>query len=265
MVSKGARNETATRRVILRAGIPAILSFSLIPLAFIFPLVDAARAPYIDLTGIFSHLAYWLSQSGGKYGAPFVAVSMLAIFVAQRSITSKRKWKETGVIVLVAAICAGGGAALNEHVLKPLLKVPRPNIIWLAGEMGSGPLGMTPEVFYESGGKEVRRELLAAVPLPLSPVIKAVWIDATGYSFPSGHAYSAMFLAVFFLSIGVTYLTKKRSGIFYVLLPWALAVCYSRSILRVHTPADITAGGALGLMVGIAAWILARRLIRSIA
>ena len=146
-----------------------------------------------------------------------------------------------------------------------------PNIIWMAGESGSGPLGMTPEDFYESGDKEARREPLATAlnrvprPFPLSSSIEAHWIEETGYSFPSGHAFSAMFLATFFLAIGATYLATKRLWIFYALLPWALAVCYSRSILRVHTPTDITVGGLLGLAVALLAWAVARTLVRRFA
>jgi membrane-associated phospholipid phosphatase len=71
-----------------------------------------------------------------------------------------------------------------------------------------------------------------------------------------------MFLATFFLMIGATYITTKRLWLFYTLPPWALAVCYSRSILRVHTPLDITVGGLLGLLAGFAAWEIFRTLMR---
>jgi phosphatidylglycerophosphatase B len=251
--------------------VPAVVTWLLIPLTFLLPLVDSTRAPYFDLTNTFSQLAYWLSQSGGKLGVPIVAVSMLKLLITRRGMTFQRRWKETSIVVLIAVICGGGGAALNANIIKEQLKIPRPNIIWLAGESGFGPLGMTPEDFYESGDKEARREPLAKAlnrvprPVPLSSSIEAHWIEETGYSFPSGHAFSAMFFATFFLTIGARYLTRKRLWIFYALLPWALAVCYSRSILRVHTPTDITVGGLLGLAVGLLAWAVARTLIRRFA
>jgi phosphatidylglycerophosphatase B len=153
--------------------------------------------------------------------------------------------------------------------IKYQLKIPRPNIVWLAGENGSGPLGMTAEDFYATGNKEAHRvpltEVLSKKPVPLSPVIEAHWIEETGYAFPSGHSFSAMFIATFFLMIAVTYLTSKRLWLFYLLLPWALAVCYSRPILRVHTPADITVGSFQGLAVGLLAWAITRSLIRRFA
>ena len=74
-----------------------------------------------------------------------------------------------------------------------------------------------------------------------------------------------MFVATFFLMTAATYLTTKRLWMFYALLPWALAVCYSRPILRVHTPIDITVGGLQGLVVGLVAWVIARTLIRRFA
>lgn len=267
-MSNRAGHEATSEHVFLRAGVPVIVTWSLIPLAFVLPMVDSTRAPYFDLSGVFSQLAYWLSQSGGKTGAPIVAVLMLTLLVTRGGITIQRRWKETGVIVLIVAICAGGGAALNEYFVKEQQRIPRPNIIWLAGERGSGPLGMTSEDFYQSGNKEARSKTLAKVirsvpvPVPMSSSIESHWIEETGYSLPSGHAYSAMFFTTFFLAIAATYLPTKRLWMFYSLLPWALAVCYSRPILRVHTPTDITLGGLQGLAVGLVAWATARMLIR---
>ena len=271
MKSNKARHEATIEHVLLRAAVPSIVTWSLIPLTFMLPMLDSTTSPYFDLTQTFSQLAYWLSQSGGKLGVPVIAILMLMLLVTRGVITFQRRWKESSVVVLIAAICAGGGAAFNENIVKAQLKIPRPNIIWLAGDNGSGPLGMTPEDFYESGDKEARRKPLAKVlsripsPVPLSSSIEALWIEETGYSFPSGHAFSAMFFATFFLTMAATYLTSKRLWMFYALLPWALAVCYSRPILRVHTPTDITLGGLQGLAVGLVAWAVARTLIRRFA
>jgi len=271
LVSNRAGNEVSIRQVLLRAGMPAFATWLLFLLTFVLPMVDSTRAPYFDLTRTFSQLAYWLSQSGGKFGAPVVAVLMLALLVTRGGITFPRRWKETGIVVLIAVICAGGGAALNEHIVKEQLKIPRPNIIWLAGENGSGPVGMTPDNFYAIGNKQARGKSLAKVlrkipkPVPLSASIEAHWIEETGYSFPSGHSFSAMFFATFLMMIAATYLTTKRLWMFYTLLPWALAVSYSRPILRVHTPIDITVGGLQGVALGIVAWTVARMLFRRFA
>jgi len=153
-----------------------------------------------------------------------------------------------------------------SHV-KEALKIPRPNIVYLAGANGIGPLGMSPEEFYGKGDKDARSELLRKTleteppPLKLGPAIRDHWIEETGYSFPSGHAFAAMFFATFFLSVGVLYISTPQRWLSYLLLPWALAVCYSRLILRVHTPTDITVGGLEGLVLGFVALLLVRAIL----
>ena len=260
--------QSATFQVFLRASMPVLLTWCFIPLTFVFPMVDSTRAPYFDLTKAPAQFAYLLSQSGGKFGVPIITTLVLLLLITRKNITFQRRWLETSVIVLLVLIFTGGGALLNEHVLKARLKVPRPNIIWLAGENGDGPLGMSPDDFYSSGGKKTRHEILTHVldkepaPILLSPSIENHWVEETGYSFPSGHSFSAMFLATFFLLSGATCITTKRFWLFYILLPWALAVCYSRPILRVHTPTDVTLGGLQGLLVGFVAWVVFRALMR---
>lgn len=244
------------------------IAWTLIPLTFLLPYVDPTRAPYFDLTQVISQLSYWFTQSGGKYGAPLVAVVVLIRLVSCCDITTKQKMKLSVIVVLIAAICAGGGAALNEDVLKTRLKIPRPNIVWLAGGDGAGPLGMTAEEFYANGDKKTRSLVLSNVlnsrpsPVSLSRSIEAHWIEETGFSLPSGHAFAAMFFATFFLMLAATYLSFQKLWLFYALLPWALAVCYSRPILRVHTPMDITIGGLQGLLLGLLAWLVTRLLLR---
>ncbi len=179
--------KTSAGQLLLRAGMPALMTWLLIPLSFVIPSVDSTRAPYFDLTDTFSQMVYWVSQSGGTSGAPVVAFLMLFVLVSRNGITTAQRLKETVAIALLAAVCAGGGAAINEHIVKPELKIPRPNIVWLAKEDGSGPLGMTPESFYGKGDKEARRAPLAMVlqtapkPVLLSPSIESHWIEETGY------------------------------------------------------------------------------------
>ena len=63
--------------VFLLAVVPATAAWALIPLSFLLPGVDSTRAPYFDLTTTFSQVSYWVTQAGGKYGAPLVAAAML--------------------------------------------------------------------------------------------------------------------------------------------------------------------------------------------
>ena len=215
-------------------------------------------------------LVYWVSESG-KYGAPVVVLMALAVLVSRQEIDSSRRTKEFIIVALTASALAGGGALANEYFIKTGLQVPRPNIVWLAGENGSGPLGMTAEAFYSVGNSEARSASLAEVlqqdsnPVLLTSTIEAHWIDETGFSFPSGHSFSAMFIATFLLMIGASCLTTKRFWLLYLLLPWALAVCYSRPVLGVHTPTDVLIGGMQGIVVGILAWKISLQLMGRIS
>lgn len=267
-MDNGIDNQAIFSTVFFRAGLPIIIAWLLLFLAYFIALIDSTREPFADLGSKDSHILYLLSQSGGTTGTTIIAVLMLALLLIYGRVTSKRQILTIGIMILIVAGCIGGGAFLNEFIIKEQLKVPRPNIIALAGENGSGPLGMTPEEFYGSGGKVVRSKLLAEVlnsesnPVSLIPSIKTHWIKETGYSFPSGHSFASMSIATFFLFLSATYLSMSRLWPFYFLLPWAVAVCYSRSILRVHTPTDIVVGGFIGLMVGLIAWIVTRKMTR---
>ncbi|WOO39638.1 phosphatase PAP2 family protein [Rubellicoccus peritrichatus] len=256
------------KSVFLRAILPAIVICALIPLAYVIPLLDSTAPPYFDLTQTLPQIAYWFSESGGKVGTPILAITLIILLVTRKGITQRRKWLEAGVFVLAIMISAGGGAWLNENLIKERLKVPRPNIIWLAGENGTGLLGMTPSEFYKTGDKEARSQLLEIIiksapdQPPLSPAIKAHWIAETGYSFPSGHAFSAILIATFFLATAVPSVNTNRICFFYALLPWALVVCLSRVILRVHSPTDIIVGALEGLIIGVITWTITNRLIK---
>lgn len=251
-------NNASLSQIILRAGLPLIVTCCLVSLTFFIPLIDPTTPPYFDLSRPFAQLAYWLSFSGGTLGAPWIILLLVILLVTRIELSAFQKWKTASIIVIVVAVFVGGGAAINEHIIKPQLKLPRPNIEWLAGDKGSGLLEMTSQEFYALGDKAIRSTVLANVivdkPKELSARVRAHWIEETGYSFPSGHAFTALFIATFFLLLVSSLLSSKRCRVFYALLPWALAVCYSRPILRVHTPLDITVGCLQGLVLGIIAW-----------
>lgn len=90
MNSDSVKHEVPAKEVLLQAGIPAMVTCSLIPLAFVSTLIDSTRAPYFDLTQTFSQVAYWVSKSGGKLGAPVVAVLMLMLLVTRVGTTKQR-------------------------------------------------------------------------------------------------------------------------------------------------------------------------------
>lgn len=63
------------------------------------------------------------------------------------------------------------------------------------------------------------------------------------YSFPSGHTASSFAVTAVFALIS--------SHLFFVALPIAILISFSRVYLRVHYPSDVFAGVAIGLISGL--------------
>jgi phosphatidylglycerophosphatase B len=222
--------------------------------------------PAFALTGSLAQAAYWIAESGGTVGIPVIGVAMTLLLVTSAGLTAKQRLGETVVIVLVGALALGVGAYVNEHFVKPRFAVPRPNIVALARDPSEAPaLKMSVEDFYALADKATRSAYLKDVlptDLPLSDQIRSHWIHETGYSFPSGHSYSSMLFATFFLALGLSCCTGWRRCALAILPLWAVAVCFSRPILRVHSATDVCVGGLEGVVAGVAAFLVARRLLR---
>ena len=213
--------------------------------------------PRVDLHGHVAWVASWLTELGGVYGAPFVTVLVAGVYLSRPGLAPGARGREAGVLFAALIVILGVLAWINEFAVKPRIGEPRPDIVELADQ---GRLGMTPTAFYALGDKSARQAYLAKLDLSdLPPGIRAHWIREAGYSFPSGHALFSMTLATCFACLGLWTLQGPRRWCLLALLPWALAVCYTRPLLRVHTPTDVLGGGTLGVCAGLtAAWITRR-------
>jgi len=225
----------------------------------------------IDLTGPLAQTAYWIAESGGTIGTPVIAISMVGLLLGRSGLSWKQRGVELLVIVLALATLFGGAAYLNEFVVKPYFAIPRPDIIELAVPSAeTSVLKMSADEFYAMPTKSIRSDHLKKVLTPdVSPPmddhIRNHWIHETGYSFPSGHSFSAMLVATVFLALGLSYFSQARLWAFYLLVAWAVAVCYSRPILRVHSPTDVCVGGVEGIVVGVLAFLLVRGVLQSLS
>lgn len=264
MTGANARGVAPLRDVIRRLAPPTLVTYVLLVVLSRVPIIDSTTPPYVDLGAAAAQVPYWLAESGGTVGGPILAAIALLLLVTRPAVPGRRRGTEALALAMLVSIGAGGGAAINERGLKAALEVPRPNVVSLAGVDGNGPLGRTPAEFYALGDKDVRSDSLRAVlmaepaPVDLIPSIREHWVHETGYSFPSGHAFSAMFIAVFFLAAALSYAAPGRGRLFHALLLWALLVGLSRPVLRVHTPMDVAIGAAQGIALGFLAFLALR-------
>lgn len=80
---------------------------------------------------------------------------------------------------------------------------------------------------------------LLSRPRPLEQLV-----PAGGYSFPSGHTFNAVLLAVLFWEIIAIVLQHRSSRVIVALLLviWVVLIALSRMYLQVHFPSDIVGG-----------------------
>ncbi|PRP90535.1 Phosphatidylglycerophosphatase B [Enhygromyxa salina] len=225
--------------------------------------------PEIALDSSFAELVVRLTDSSTWQQLPLLCAAGVIVLVSRPGLSARRRAVE-GVVVFVAmGLGLAGVAQFNEHVLKPAVHAPRPNIVTLADAGALGPEVPDADAFYELGDKDVRRELLREQ-LPeldepaLAPLVREHWIEETGYTFPSGHATASMTFATMMLALGLCWLGGWRQRITTALPVWALCVAYSRPLLRVHRPLDVSVGALVGMGLGLLCFVVIRWLVERI-
>ena len=254
-------NRMPVKEVLSKLSIIMLVAAALLPLTFFFP--------PIDLTGTIAQAAYWSAESGGTLGIPLIALAMTGLLIGRTGLSVKQRTSEALIIVLALVVLLGAGAYLNEHLVKPVFAIHRPNITELSQNPSStkSTLPMSAIDFYAlptkaSRSEHLKKVLTSDIDPPMDEHVRSHWIHETGYSFPSGHSFSAMLFSTTFLALGLTYFSQARLWVFYLLVVWAVAVCYSRPILRVHSPTDICVGGFEGIVAGVLCFLLVRGMLQ---
>jgi phosphatidylglycerophosphatase B len=91
----------------------------------------------------------------------------------------------------------------------------------------------------------------AAVFGDIDASIRQHWIDEAGFSFPSGHTFNA-FLFAMIIAYAIYYNRSRPALRKLFVLPfiWALGVGLSRVAVGAHSALDVSAGAAMGILVG---------------
>lgn len=232
-------------RYIRYIGLLAWLTLAL--LVFLFPFSFTAA----ETTGVWQTLCWWFTQSAGKLGT--LIIILVTSFCYTIRFTSYRdKMWTFAKSVSALLIFIGALAFINEHLTKPLLKEPRPSHVFMLkqtfkmAELDSlYGLSKAERVIYFNQLVQNKADVFAHI----NGKVLSHWVEEAGYSFPSGHTFNAFLLATV-MSFSLYHANNQSlHPYFFVPYVWALLVGLSRVALGAHTPLDVTAGGALGLLI----------------
>lgn len=237
-------------------------------LPYVVDRLDPGAAPNVDLTGTFATVAWGFAESGQTLGIVGIAAVLLAVFVTRPGPSGRRRWVELAVVIVVSVGFLYGGKLVNDHVVKPAIGTARPNIVELAD---AGVLEMTVDDFYDlpQGERSAHLDRIKSAEgfgeITMSPQVRDHWVKETAFSRPSGHALAAMTFATYYVAMAATWLSGWRRWVVHLLVPWAVIVCLSRPVLRVHWPADVLIGAAAGVALGCGAYLVTRLLLDRVA
>ncbi|WP_215141871.1 phosphatase PAP2 family protein [Exiguobacterium qingdaonense] len=183
----------------------------------------------------------------------------------------------TGTIAFVIVsvfVVLGAVDPMNTLVYKWLQPLPD-RVFAYVTELGSAQvivgLSILGLLFWYWRGDRIEAWRLALVgigTLLFTQVLKLVYgidrplidasLDATTYSFPSGHASGS--LAIYGLTAYVLFRKQRSPIIIFILIGIVLAVSLSRVILNVHYFSDVLGGWLVALtMIALSEWIVRRR------
>ncbi len=227
-------------------------------------LLGASR-PFTSLGAV----AWAISWSGSRAALPWLAIAAALWLPARPGLALSRRGAEFAVIALAFVVFLGAGGAANEWVIKPALAVPRPSVLAL---VHAGALPEGAEAFYALPSASERRARLEAVLAPAAVTAapsdareRGEWAAMVGYSFPSGHAFASMLFATLCAGLALILRPPGWRAVAWLLPAWAVAVSWSRPIIGVHTPVDVTVGAAEGLLLGLLGLWVTRAALRRVA
>jgi phosphatidylglycerophosphatase B len=246
-------------------------NISLAGIAIILTTGLSALLPDVALDTAFADAVIRLTDTASIKLLPYLLLAMIAIVISRPGISTRRRTIEAATALVTMLLVGLTLTNFNEHGIKPLFGVPRPNIADLAESGALGPEYPDGDAFYAAGDKQDRREILGELletveTPPLSDLVREHWAHETGFSFPSGHATGAAAFATVMAAVGFAWLAGWRWVIAAVALPiWAVSIAYSRVLLDVHRPIDVVAGSLVGFLFGLTVFVIFQRTVERLA
>ena len=200
---------------------------------------------------VWCSMAYWLTQSAGKIGT-FLIVVITSTLYAVNEASTKEKAKIFLKSFLALAILLSTFASLNEHLVKPAIRLARPSHTFIINQTHSHASLDSLYGLEEGKRKAFFQELIASDTLNFKRIDLRIlnhWVEEAGYSFPSGHSFNAFLLASI-LAFGIYRVGQGKVKYLYFLpLVWACLVALSRVAVGSHSAMDVTVGAGMGLLV----------------
>lgn len=196
-------------------------------------------------------VAYFATQSAGKIGTLFIVIITSALYAISQPST-KEKAKTFLRSFLALSILLSTFAFLNEHLVKPAVKLARPSHTFIIKQSNSEANLDSLYALEEINRKTFFQDLIASDTLNFKRIDLRIlnhWVEEAGYSFPSGHSFNAFLLASI-LAFGIYNIGQKKLRLLYFIpLAWASLVALSRVAVGAHSAMDVSVGAGLGLIL----------------
>ena len=200
---------------------------------------------------VWCTLSYWTTESAGRFGTVIIIVISSIVF-ALRASTVKEGVVGIVRIFVTLSVILSVFALINEHVVKPILQVPRPSHQYIITQSKSEAKLDSLYTLSATDRRAFFKQLMDADTVSYKnwdARVLAHWLEEAGYSFPSGHSFNAFLLAGL-LAFCIYYLANKKVRWLYVVpFAWAVMVAVSRVAIGAHTALDVSIGSAIGLSI----------------
>lgn len=195
--------------------------------------------------------SYWTTESAGRSGTVLIML-VASVMLALRATNVKEAVADFLRVFVTLSVILSLFALFNEHVVKPILQVPRPSHQYMITQSKSE---VTLDSLYTLSAMDRRaffKGLIDADTVSFKNSDERIlnhWLDETGYSFPSGHSFNAFLLAGI-LAFCIYYFAGRRvRWLCVVPFAWAVMVAVSRVAVGAHTALDVSIGSAIGLAI----------------